>query len=718
MEKTALKSASLGPGEDARPRARVSTADEAHPLTEVGRQEKGLLAATGAAGEGAAAPVGASRKITLDFLINRLNFINFQEGCIHLHFTDRRYGRSLVVPAAPLPCCGPELECRWAAEIDGARLSETHELKFIRVPRGERFIQSVPEAVEILAGGCRLALPELSRETSHRSVERQRCRGIRVHVIQSSSSFPGTLLDFSASSFRVELRAEPPQSFDWIDAALPVQVIFHSGRQTLYSSECRIRRTAPGVDTRGYVLEPVKCEVQRYRKAEFRSERQVLNPSPNMIFRHPLTQKQVDLKVLDLSGSGFSVEEDETASLLLPGLILPEVELSFGNLFRMKCSVQVVFRKPLNSHDKRLRARCGLALIDITAQDHIKLLGILHQVKDRNSYVCNPIDLEALWDFLFETGFIYPAKYALIEKNKKEIKETYAKLYRSGLDIARHFVYQDNGAILGHMAMIRFWQSTWLIHHHAARRSALTKAGLAVLRQISHFTHDTYRLRSLHMDCLACYYRPQNKFPRRVFGGFAQSMGNPQACSVDRFAYLRLPVLAAAGGALPEGWQVRPATDRDVSDLNGYYQRVSGGLMLRAFDLEPGSWQADALDREYGALGFQRIRRLLALTHRGRLKVLLIACRSDFGLNLSDLTRCVHAIVLDPEGLDPETFTTSVQLASRSVGLEDIVALVYPERYPAEHSIPTEKTYDLWTFHVYAAGQAYLKYLSRLTRHL
>ena len=138
----------------------------------------------------------------------------------------------------------------------------------------------------------------------------------------------------------------------------------------------------------------------------------------------------------------------------------------------------MVFRKVATDKEKTRRLRCGLALIDMTALEHVKLLAMLHQVKDKNSYLCNDLDLDALWDFLFETGFIYPKKYALIHKNKEQIKQTYEKLYTRSPEIARHFVYQDNGAILGHMAMVRFWKSSWLIHHHAARKSALNRAGL------------------------------------------------------------------------------------------------------------------------------------------------------------------------------------------------------------------------------------------------
>jgi hypothetical protein len=693
-----------------------SPADQASS-TQVTSEEKALLAGP-AFPETGALVADTGRKITREFLVNRLNFINFQAGSIQVHFTHRQYDRSLLVPAFPQPCFGSELECVWCEEADASPLIQTHALKFILVPRGEKFIQSVPETIEINSRGCRLGLPDISREISHRRVERQRCRGISVHLIQNSCSFSGALLDFAAASFRIELAAEPPQSFEWIDVTQPVQVLFHSGSQTLYSGECRIIRSTQGRSARSYVLEPLKNEVQRYRKAEYRSQRQTLSPSPNIIFRHPLTQKRLDLKIVDLSGSGFAVEEEEQAACLLPGLILPAVEVHFAGIFKLTCSTQVVFRRPVADKENRGRMRCGLALIDVTAQDHIKLLGMLHQAKDKNSYLCTDLDMDALWDFLFESGFIYPSKYALIHKHKREVKHTYEKLYTRSPDIARHFVYQDNGTILGHMAMIRFWKNSWLTHHHAARKSALNRAGLLVLDQIGRFVYDTFRLSNMHMDYLVCYYRPQNKFPSRVFGGVARHIDNPKGCSVDPLAYLKLPDSGPRVPSFPTAWELAPATRDDLVELGYVYEDTSGGLMLKALDLEPDTFQDDTICNEFQMHGFRRERHLFSLTEKGRLRALLIAYISDIGLNLSDLTHCLKAVVLDPGHLPPDILLAALRLASLATGQSEAPALIYPCSYAETNSIPHEKIYNLWIIHMYSQIQAYFKYLSRLLRYV
>jgi hypothetical protein len=684
--------------------------------SEVTPAEKSLLGKTTQEFDGLAAQE-EGRKVLKERLVNRLNYTHFQDEVILVQFAHRQYERTVSVPAVPQPCHGDVLECHWAETADVASLLRSYDIKHILVSCGQKFIKAVPEILSVDEQGARLALPEISFEISHRRVERQRCHGISVYVIQNSTSFSGALLDFTTQSFRVELTAAAPQSFEWIDSKRPVNVIFFVGNQTLYSGECTIVRHTQDASCRSYVLEPLRQEIQRYPKAEYRSQRQTLNPSPNIIFRHPLTQKRVELKVVDLSGSGFSVEEDEHNGVLITGLILPEIEMRLANVLTLTCSVQVVFRRVDTVKEKTRSIRCGLALIDISAQDHVKLLAMLHQVQNRNSYVCNDLDLDALWDFLFETGFIYPKKYALIHANKEQIKQTYQKLYTRSPEIARHFVYQDNGTILAHMATIRFWKSSWLIHHHAARKSALNRAGLIVLDQIGRFSHDTFRLRGLHMDYLVCYYQPKNRFPSRVFGGAAKFINDRQGCSVDAFAYMACPEGGDGALSLPARWEFGRAESTDVADLEYLYDRAYGGPMLKALDLQSTTWQDDDLCQEFRKCGFRRERHLFTLKEDGRLKAFLIANVSDVGLNLSDLTNCITALVVEPTGLAPDVLATALRMVRRITGQEQVPVLVFPATYAKEAGLPSEKVYNLWVFHMHSQSQTYFRYMNRLLKH-
>ncbi|MDZ7582500.1 MAG: hypothetical protein U5R30_18445 [Deltaproteobacteria bacterium] len=102
-------------------------------------------------------------------------------------------------------------------------------------------------------------------------------------------------------------------------------------------------------------------------------------------------------------------------------------------------------------------------------------------------------------------------------KPTRNASDTYEKLYTQSPTIARHFIYQEKGNILGHMAMVRFYEEAWLIHHHAARKSALNKAGLIVLKQISHFINDSCRLNAIHLKYVIMYYRPNNPISQSGF---------------------------------------------------------------------------------------------------------------------------------------------------------------------------------------------------------
>ena len=661
-------------------------------------------------------PIGA-RKIGKHHLINKLNYINFQDGTVLINFSHRKYDKTITLKAKPQPCMGDLVDCLWLEGEKIAHLIQTYEFKNILITNGQRLLKVEPEVVRIDDQGISVLLPDSCQEISSRKAQRYPCRGIRVQFIQNSSVFSGELLDFNGLSFRVRLTAAPPQTFDWVNAAHPVNIIVSNDEATIYSGECNIIRHTRGQSSRNYILEPLRQEIQRFKQKEFRSERYVLTPTPNMVTRHPFTNMRIDLKVVDLSGSGFSVEEDEFNTMLLPGMILHELELSFADSYKIKCSAQVVFRREMVDPNGDKWIKCGLALLDMNIRDHLKLISMLHQAKNKNSYICNDVDLDALWDFFFETGFIYPDKYATIQKNKEQIKETYAKIYTRNPHLARHFIYQEKGTIYGHMAMIRFYENAWMIHHHAARKSALNKAGLIVLDQIGRMGNDSHRLYSLHLDYMICYYRPDNKFPSRVFGGAARSINDPRACSLDGFAYSHYNNRISSTAEMPEGWQIAETRQEDLQELAGFYEYVSGGLMLEALDLRPEKLEGLELSREYEKLGLTRERHLFSLMHNGRLKAIFLVNQSDVGLNLSDITNCIKVFVTDPQEFTTEIYHSAISKLSQITGKKDFPTLIYPSAFADGRDIAYEKIYNLWIVSLQHTD-AYFRYLKRLVRFI
>ncbi len=648
-------------------------------------------------------------------LVNKLNFINFQDSTLLINFKHRNYRTRLTLLARPNPCLGDTLDCFWEKSQEGLQVLDSYKFQNILIPDGQNLIQVEPELIRMDKEAISLRLPDNGFEVSSRKVIRYGCEDIKAQIIQNSTLFCGTLVDFNACSLKIELKTAPPQTFEWINPEAPVNLILSDHKETYYSGDCKIIRQSSGRNARVYILRPLVHEIQRFKQKEFRNHRYHLKPSPDVLFRHPFTNKIFDLKVIDLSGSGFAVEENQNNSVLLPGMILPELELSFANSLKIKCRAQVVYRRKIEAKGDGDWVKCGVALLDIKIQDHVKLVSLLQQTKNGKSYFCNRVNLDELWNFLFETGFIYPDKYEHIQKNKHQIKAIYEKLYNNDSNIARHFIYQDNGRIMGHMAMLRYYKKTWLIHHHAARKSALNKAGLVVLDQIGRMGNNSHQLDSLHMDYLMCYYRPENKFPSRIFGGAANSINDRKGCSIDTFAYYRHQSKFDRVEHLPESWQMTPASRMDLLELENFYQHVSGGLIMDAADLRPNRINIGELTEEYGRLGLQRERQLFALRQEGQLKALIMVNLTDLGLNLSDLTNCIKVFVVDNKAVSANIFGTALDMLATKFQKANTPALVYPVAYADEQAIAYEKRYSLWALSLQYTDQ-YFKYINRLLR--
>jgi hypothetical protein len=396
--------------------------------------------------------------------------------------------------------------------------------------------------------------------------------------------------------------------------------------------------------------------------------------------------------------------------VLLPGMVIPEMTLKFGGVLDMTCSAQVIYSREME--DKRFR--CGLAILDMSIASYSRLTHILTNALDPHAHIASEIDMEALWEFFFKTGFIYPKKYRLIQSHRDQFKETYQKLYQDKQDIARHFTYQRNGKIYGHISMVRAYDRTWMIHHHAAQAMANTRTGFMVLKQIMHYLNDMYRLPSAQMDYAMCYFRPENKFPDRVFGGFARELNDPQGCSLDLLAYLPYTRLSL-GAPLPESWSLSPCTERDLWEFERYYNRDSGGLLLDAFSLGRGDFEQGSLEEAYHRHGFLRKCEAFALHEQEKLKALLIVNQSNLGVNLSELLNGITVLVTDPGGLPWTVLSTAIAQLTKGYPLEKIPVMFHPMDYVEASGVPFEKRYQLWVLNV-NYGNEFMEYVQKRFR--
>jgi hypothetical protein len=651
------------------------------------------------------------KEIRRDRLINSLNRINFQDGEVVLNFRHQKYNSILSVPASPLPCIDSHFTCNWSEFQESKNKFNSYVFDHFYFTDGFKKVLVEAKLADISSQLIKLDLPETCIEICARKVRRHKCRDVSVQLSQDGVLVEGVLKSFSAASFSVHLPNIYRNILKGIDKEFPLNIILKNQLDFMYSGSCEIYRLSSNFDGTTIVLKPLKSKIQRYKAKKFRSIRQKLTPMPSIAFKHPLIGKKINLKAIDISGSGFSVDEEVKNSTLIPGLIIPEVSIELMNKVELKCSAQIIYR----SIGDGGKVRCGFAFLDINLKDQISLSSLLHQAKNENSYVSTKIDVNQLWSFFFETDFIYPEKYFHINKNKKEFKKLYKKLYETNPDFAINFIYKDKGEIFAHMSMFRFFERTWLINHHAANSAKRSKAGLVVLEQISRYINESHQFNSTYMDYVACYFRPDNKFPNLVFGGVTRNAKDFKKCSIDRFAYMPISK-EYLEGSLSNKWCLANAERNDIKALDFFYENESKGLALQALDLTPSKFNNNELNELYHQYGFKKDRKIFSLKYRGELKAVFVAHISDTGMNMSDLTNCIKIFILEPDSLPHEEFFAAIKEISGIYENNNIPLMIYPSIYAENNSLPKSKIYNFWVLDVQNIGDIYYSHLAKLLR--
>jgi hypothetical protein len=652
----------------------------------------------------------ARRKISRTSLINLLNRINFRDGDITIHFRHYKYNHVISVQAKPQICNNDFLRCFWSEHFQAESRLKHFNFVYFTFHDGLHQIQVSAKLLELNDRGVYLELPETALEMKFRESKRYDCTGIAAQVFQDGKMTEANLTSFSAQFLGLSFLPDPAGN-DFIFAqSNPVNVVLRNETDYIFSGTCEVVRQNSSSNKNELVLRPSRSNIQLFRHKEVRSERLVLSPLPNILFQHPLTGQRCNLSLLDISGTGFAVAEDEDYSVLIPGMIIPELGIEFIHGFSIRCKAQVVYRLPKDEY-----VECGVAILDMNMIDHIRLSSFLHQAKNKHSFISTTnVDLNALWDFFFETGFIYPDKYIHIQEQKERFQNLYRKLYNETPEIARHVIYQDKGQIYGHVSMFRYYRNTWLVHHHAAVKSTKHKAGLVVMEHILQYINESHTLPSAQMKYIACYFRPNNKFAERVFGGAARALEDQRKCSLDNFAYFHFEPETEPAPLLPE-WSLEKTHPQDLDIVHQWYKAYSGGLMLEGLDLDRNAEQQDLLtNSEYQKAGFRRARDLFSLKNNDELVALCIANRSDLGMNMSDLTHCIQFLVLEPEQLSKEIMVTVLSSLACHYEQNDIPVMLYPHTFADARAIPYDKVYALTVLNLEYISP-YLMFIKSLT---
>jgi hypothetical protein len=641
-------------------------------------------------------------------LINILNYLHFSNSSLLALLKDRKYEESFLMPCTFESYSSEEMRCRWPQEA--IPVSADFQLQDLIVEDGLSLIRFPINILDYNAEGFSASIPDKAFLLGKRSARRRTCKGIHVVLTQSGFTARGDLIDFSPLAFRVRLVPDTNSTFIWMNADALCSVQLNRNGRSLFSGTCRFARRSGGQFNMEFVLIPMADNIHRFQKKKFRAPRLRVMPAFSAHFDHPFFLEPFQRDIHNLTFSGFSVRETENEGVLMPGMIIPNLVIRDSGTLAMNCDTQVIYRRKSG----RGEVSCGLAILDMDFRSYRRLSHIMVNAGDPRACFLSELQMNELWKFFFDTGFIYPQKYQQLQSSRHEFKNTYRKLYKEDQEIAAHFTFRQNGRIYGHASMFRAYQKAWMVHHLAARSLNGRRTGLSLLKNILRFFDGLYRYPSIRMSHMLFYFRPENHFPNLFFGGFARAYQNPRGCSLDLFAYHNYPA-GSFRTSLPEGWLFAEFEGRHFPELERFYRNTSGGLLLDALRLNETKDDEDPLSAIYERQGFVRRWKTFALTYRNKLQAVLIVNHSDIALNLSDLLNGVKIIVTDPACLDWTVLTAALNRLTPAYGMEKVPLLIYPADFPTDQGITVDKQYMLWILDV-QHGRQYLDYMEQKTR--
>jgi hypothetical protein len=270
--------------------------------------------------------------------------------------------------------------------------------------------------------------------------------------------------------------------------------------------------------------------------------------------------------------------------------------------------------------------------LDQLDQQMVDSLPQLADVYDRYGVQVNALSVTEIFALYERTGFLYPDKAARLFPHVAQVRENWRRMLRVGDSLLYVLTAGDHKKGLASLAVWRASQNGWMSQHLVsdnnpyASRAVLLAAAAARIRK----------------DCDVSaqnWFRPENRFPARVFGSMVKTIGESLS-SVQRHAYFGLPRTLV----LPAAKRIRvvPYSASHKSALLEIASRARGRIYVVAEELEQDT-EFETVAELYRSVGLRRSRHVW-LAYRANKEEPIgaaIAYRGPLGINFSYLeNRC------------------------------------------------------------------------------
>jgi hypothetical protein len=257
----------------------------------------------------------------------------------------------------------------------------------------------------------------------------------------------------------------------------------------------------------------------------------------------------------------------------------------------------------------------------------------------------NALSVEEIFDLYERAGFLYPEKAARLRPHIAKVKDNWRRMLRSEDSLVSVLTAGDSQSGMASLTVWRTAQRGSTLQHLVSEDNPL--ASRAVMLACGAAT-----IANKNEDSGQNWFRPENRFPARVFGSVVEAVG-PAWSSVQSHSYFAFPrrlSYVPEPGIYVTGYD--PAQKANLCALaaavRGYIYVVAEGLA--------GDVEFAGIDQLYRRVGLRRTRHVW-IAYRARTQEVLgaaIAYRGPLGINFSYLeNRC--DLLISPSVSQSET---------------------------------------------------------------
>lgn len=276
--------------------------------------------------------------------------------------------------------------------------------------------------------------------------------------------------------------------------------------------------------------------------------------------------------------------------------------------------------------------------LDVLDQKTVKSLPRLSEVYDAYGVEVNALSVNELFALYEHTGFLYPDKAARLHPHLPAVRENWRRMLRAGESLLYVLTAGDKRRGRASLAVWRTTQNGWMSQHLVsennpfASRAVMLAAAAASIRKGVDLSAQNW-------------FRPENRFPARVFGSMVKTIGESLS-SVQRHAYFALPRKLALrfGGKI----RVVPYDSSQQEALSAIASAARGSIYVAAEELEQDV-EFNGVNELYRAVGLRRTRHVWLAYQANKEEPIgaAVAYRGPLGVNFSYLeNRC--DLLLDP----------------------------------------------------------------------